>query len=217
MSDSEDAFKIKQATDLYSQVIAMSQNWRLVDEVKARLIIEYAKDATELFGTTNQEKKVELKRIIEKAEQIVPPDSVDSLKKRSQKLVLKRIYPKNRRLRNVLLMAIGTITITFILLPSFLSDRKPDVPSQSLVNDDSNKEAESISSHKPLWVEKLTHEPILPSVGVAGLRLGDSESLVLSKLGEPTTPVRQIIGNDKEIFLDDTLGKVVHYSMNYDF
>jgi len=199
MSNSEHAFKIKQAINLYSQVIVMSQNWQSVDEVKARLIVEYAKDATELFGTTNQEKKVELNRIAERAGQVVPPDSVDSLRKRSEKLVLQLLYPKNGMLRNGLLMAIGAIIIAPILLSEFLPNKKTD------------------SSHKPVWVEKLTHEPILPGVGVAGLRLGDSESLVLSKIGEPTTSVRQVIGNGREIFLDDTLGKVGSYVMNYDF
>lgn len=89
MSDSEDTLKIERANNLYSLVITMSQDWQSVDAAKAKLIIEYAKDAIELFGKTNQEKKVELRKIVEEAEHIVPPDSVDSLKKRAERLALK--------------------------------------------------------------------------------------------------------------------------------
>lgn len=92
MSDSEDTLKIERANNLYSLVITMSQDWQSVDAAKAKLIIEYAKDAIELFGKTNQEKKVELRKIVEEAEHIVHPDSVDSLKKRAERLALKYSY-----------------------------------------------------------------------------------------------------------------------------
>ena len=100
---------IKHANYLYVQVSELCQDWRSVDLVKARLIVERATDAIASFGKTNHEKKVQLKEIIEKAEQVIPPDSIDGLKKRAEKFILKIIYPKSRRLRNVLVASIGAI------------------------------------------------------------------------------------------------------------
>lgn len=99
------------ANDLYGRVKAMAKDLASADEVKAQLIIEYAKDAIDLFGKGNQERKVELRLIIEQAERTISPDSIDTLKKRAEKVVLRLIYPRNPKLRNVLLLGIGAFFI----------------------------------------------------------------------------------------------------------
>jgi hypothetical protein len=95
------------ATILYVQVAAMSRALDTWDEAKARLVIEYANDAMALFGKTHQRNKVELKRIIEEAEKIISPDSIETLKKRAEKAILRVIYPKQPGLRDVLLLVLG--------------------------------------------------------------------------------------------------------------
>jgi hypothetical protein len=107
------------ANDLYSKVMLMCQDWHLVDEAKAQLIIEYAQDALKAFGDTNQEKKVQLKEILNKVEPLVSPDSIDTLKKRLQRIILRSIYPKNKHLRNVLLITFVMIWIVGLGIPSF--------------------------------------------------------------------------------------------------
>jgi hypothetical protein len=96
-------------------VRALSGNWQTVNEVKAQLIIEAARDAIEAFGDTHQEEKVELRVTIEKAELIISPDSIDSLKKRAEKFVLRFLYPRNPIVRNTLFVLIALITVTGIL------------------------------------------------------------------------------------------------------
>jgi hypothetical protein len=108
------------ANKLYDQVISMSKDWETVDEVKAKLIIEYSKDAIDEFGKTNQDKKVELRKIIEKAEHVISPDSIDTFKKRAEKSVLKFVYPKNKKLRNIMLLLLGIIILLALILPFIL-------------------------------------------------------------------------------------------------
>ena len=89
----------------------MAKDLPRADEVKAQLIIEYAKDAIDLFGKGNQERKVELRLIIEQAERTISPDSIDSLKKRAEKVLLRLIYPRKPILRNMLMVGIAVIII----------------------------------------------------------------------------------------------------------
>ncbi len=113
--------EIEQANHLYSQVLKMSEDWESVDEVKAKLIVVYANDAVELYGRTNHEKKVELNRIIEQAEQIVPPDSIENLMKRAERFVLEIVFPRNRKLRNALLITIGSLIVISIIGTSLIT------------------------------------------------------------------------------------------------
>lgn len=130
---------IARANDLFVQVMAMSQNWDAVDEIAARRINEYAKDAIELYGKTNQDKKIELKRIIEEAEQIIPPDSLDIWKKRAEKVVL-RLLPKSSRKRKILLTIGGLFIVTSFIAPifstiwSFITSSKPKATQEKVTN-----------------------------------------------------------------------------------
>jgi hypothetical protein len=112
--------KEESANKLYDQVVNLTKDWDAVDEVKAQLIIEYAKDAIEDFGKTNQDKKVELRRLIDKAEHVTSPDSIDTFKKRAEKTVLRFVYPKNLKLRNTTLLIIGILTLAVLILPFLL-------------------------------------------------------------------------------------------------
>jgi hypothetical protein len=113
--------EIEQANHLYHLVLKMSQDWDSVDVVKAQLIIAYAQDAVESFGRTNHEKKVELSTIIDRAEQIVPPDSIESLRKRAERLFLQILFPRNRRLRNALLVTVALFVIGSIVVTSVVT------------------------------------------------------------------------------------------------
>src|ERR1044071_1185001 len=95
---------------LYSQVVTMISDWKSVNDVKAELIKEYANDAIALLGNTNQEKKVELRRVVEKCDEIISPESFDSLKKQAEKAFLRIVYPRNRALRNMLFVAVISIS-----------------------------------------------------------------------------------------------------------
>ena len=142
---SENLPNIKHADYLYVQVLELCQDWRSVDLEKARLIIERATDAIASFGKTNHEKKVQLKEIIEKAEQVIPPDSIESLKKRAEKFILKFIYPKSRRLRNVLVAGVGAILFlsiggtTLLAVRSFLE--KDPLEKKQLTQEESAQKA----------------------------------------------------------------------------
>jgi hypothetical protein len=127
--------KIAAANDLFTQVRAMSDELEDADEVKAQLILEYAKDAIELYGATNQERKVELRRLIERVERIVSPDSIDSLKKRAERVVLKFVYPRRPILRNTLLVTIGVALLIVAIVPvtafwGYLTSTTETLPSQ---------------------------------------------------------------------------------------
>jgi hypothetical protein len=114
---SSEAKNIATANDLYVQVKAMSSELQFADEVKVQLIIEYAKDAIELYGATNQERKVELRQIVDRAEQIVSPDSIDSVKKRAERLILRFIYPRRPIIRNIVLVTIGIALVAVAITP----------------------------------------------------------------------------------------------------
>lgn len=113
---------IDQADKLYSLVVSMITDWNSVNDVKAEIIKEYATDAIALFGKTNQEKKVELRRVAEKCEEIISPESFDSLKKRAEKALLRIVYPRNPALRNILFVSILSITFLSILIPALLNN-----------------------------------------------------------------------------------------------
>jgi hypothetical protein len=123
---------IKRARRLLQQARAMSRDLSSVDEPKAVLIIEYARDAIDLFGKTHQTQKVELRKIIERAESAVAPESIDSLKKRAEKLFLRLIYPKDPRLRNAFLALGGLVIVASLAAPLVIklrgSNAKTDSP-----------------------------------------------------------------------------------------
>ena len=99
------------AEQLYEKVKNLTAGGIPSDESTASIIVELVDDAVKEFGSTNQDKKVELRRIKEKAEEVLPPRTVEELRKRAEGQILKRTFPRNRIIRNVVLLIIGSGTI----------------------------------------------------------------------------------------------------------
>ncbi|MFL6335305.1 MAG: hypothetical protein ACJ754_18490 [Pyrinomonadaceae bacterium] len=99
------------AEDLYSKAKDLYGDGNDIDEDKARRIIEYADDAIREFGNTNQEKKVELRRWKTEAEAVLPPGTLEELRKRAEGELLKRSFPRNKLPRIVLLALVALIVI----------------------------------------------------------------------------------------------------------
>jgi hypothetical protein len=108
---------IHRARRLFQQAKTMSNDLLSIDEAKAQLILEYARDAIDLYGKSHQKEKVELRRVIEQVERALPPDSMDTLRKRAEKLFLRLVYPRNARLRNTVLFIIGLATVVSLAAP----------------------------------------------------------------------------------------------------
>jgi tetratricopeptide (TPR) repeat protein len=106
-----DDSELTQAERLYDKVKGLYHNAESLDENTARLIAESVDDAISLFGKTNQEKKVELKRIRREAEDALPPATVEELRKRAEGKALSKIHPKNKNLRNAVYTIIALIIL----------------------------------------------------------------------------------------------------------
>jgi hypothetical protein len=104
------------AEQLYERVKSLYQNTKPLDQNAAKLVTELADDAIKEFGNTNQEKKVELKQWKAQAELVLPPATIEDLRKRAEGQLLKKSYPKNKFLRNVLLGAVALIVVFLGLL-----------------------------------------------------------------------------------------------------
>lgn len=87
----------------------------------ASVIIESANDAIREFGNTNQEKKIELKRIVKEAEEVLPPATIKELRERAEAKALKTIHPKSRVLRNVVY---ATFALFIIIIPTIYALRQ---------------------------------------------------------------------------------------------
>jgi len=111
---------IEQADKLFSLVMSMVADWNSVTYVKAELIKEYAQDAIALFGKTNQEKKVKLRKVLDNCEERISPESFESFKKRAEKAFLRIVYPKNSTSRNILFVAILAIPLLSLIIPSLI-------------------------------------------------------------------------------------------------
>lgn len=107
--------RVEYANKLYSEVVAMCQDWHAVDETKARQIIECAQDALKAFGDTNPEKRAKLKKILVEAESCIPPDSIVDFKKRSERLVLKLLHLRNMKHRNAFMITFGVLGLLVVL------------------------------------------------------------------------------------------------------
>jgi hypothetical protein len=94
------------AYQLFEEVQTLTTQ-RSLDVETARLLIEKADDAIREFGNTNQEKKVQLRKWKDDAELVLPPQTIDDLRKRAEGQILKKSYPKSARTRNILLVLVG--------------------------------------------------------------------------------------------------------------
>jgi hypothetical protein len=99
------------ANQLYDKAQSLIQNLSALDENTARIVVESADDAIKEFGSTNQEKKVQLREWKAKAELVLPPGTIQELRKRAERELLKKSYPKSTRMRNVVLAVVGVAVI----------------------------------------------------------------------------------------------------------
>jgi len=104
------------ANELYQKVKRLIHETKSLDEKTATLIVELADDAIKEFGNTNQEKKVELRQIRTRAESVLPPETLEELRKRAEGRYLRSFYPKSPVLRWLLLGIIGLGVMVSILL-----------------------------------------------------------------------------------------------------
>lgn len=96
------------ADRLYKQVKTLIGSSRSLDIDKAKLIVESADDAIKEFGSTQQEKKVQLKEWKRQASAILPPATLKDLKERAEGQLIEVGYPRKRWQRNTLLWVIGS-------------------------------------------------------------------------------------------------------------
>jgi hypothetical protein len=105
------------ASKLYEQAKDLTQDRENIDEATARKIIELIDDAIKEFGTTNHDKKAELRKLRPELEKVLPPDTVEALRKRAEGHLLQVAYPKHKLLRNTLLWV---VSIAVIITPLIL-------------------------------------------------------------------------------------------------
>jgi hypothetical protein len=108
--------KFIHADQLYEKVKSLMQDAKPLDQGSARLIVELADDAIKEYGSTSQERKVELKLWKEKAELVLPPSTLEELRKRSEGQLLKKSYPKNVLLRKALFGVVALVLLILTLL-----------------------------------------------------------------------------------------------------
>lgn len=146
---------ISYANELYDRVKTLIQNTIPLDVNTARVIIELVDDSIKEFGSTNQEKKVELKQIKEQAEDVLPPKDVKELRTRAEGKALKKLHPNNKILRNALyaiaalvLIVVATFNAWKPLLRQGEAARTEPSPSPALLT-----EAAAAPSQPPPCVE----------------------------------------------------------------
>jgi hypothetical protein len=109
------------ANQLYDKVKGYIENTKPLDEHTARIIVESVDDAIKEYGNSNQEKKVDLRKWKAEAELVLPPSTIEELKKRAEGQFLRKSYPRNRLLRNSLFIAI-IVTAVGVPLALYVKD-----------------------------------------------------------------------------------------------
>jgi hypothetical protein len=143
-----DKENLTHANYLYDSVKNLIQNSEALDESEARIIVESAEDAINEFGSTNQEKKVKLRKWKYQAELVLPPGTIEELRKRAEGNLLKRSWPRSVLLQRALLGIVALVLIggTFLYLKKTFS-----------ANDDANKVSPMLN---PLPSPLITSTPV---------------------------------------------------------
>jgi hypothetical protein len=140
------------AEDLYSKVKNLYGDGNDIDEEKARHIIEYADDAIKEFGNTNQQKKVQLRKWKAQAEAVLPPGTIEELRKRAEGELLKRTFPRNVTLRASLL----SLVILLVLISGILAIKKGVSEQVGTANAIPSPSPEQIGAKLSCNIDKLT-------------------------------------------------------------
>lgn len=107
---------LEHANGLYEKAKRLIHETERLDQNTAKIIVESADDAIKEFGTTNQEKKVELKGWKKEAESVLPPDTIEELRKRAEAKLIGKTYPGSEPRRNFVLWVIGIGVVAVILI-----------------------------------------------------------------------------------------------------
>lgn len=146
--------RIIYANQLYEKAKSLCRDMKNPDEQTAKLIIESVDDAIKVFGTTNQHKKVELRKIKAEAEKILPPDTIESLRKRAEADLLQKVYPKQSAFRKLLLLVIAIAVLVtplvFGIKELLKSQPPPTTPTETKEQDDEKtSQASDVSKQLP--------------------------------------------------------------------
>lgn len=144
--------KLIVANRLYDSVKALIEKPEALNENEARIIVESTDDAVKEFGSTNQEKKVELRKWKAQAELALPPSTIEELRKRAEGELLKRSYPRNVIGRNILLTIVATLVIIGGLLTlkqAFSGHSDTENKNSSTANNPDSKPSLALSTAGP--------------------------------------------------------------------
>ncbi|HEY0173217.1 MAG TPA: hypothetical protein VGB98_19565 [Pyrinomonadaceae bacterium] len=111
--------ELAHAHALYKKARSLSTHGTPLDAVTAERIVMTARDAIKEFGSTNQEKKIELEKMIKVAEEVLPPPTIAELKMRAEGTIIRTLHPKGRRLRKFVYASVA-ILIVFVPAAMFL-------------------------------------------------------------------------------------------------
>jgi hypothetical protein len=111
---------LEHAHFLYEKAKTLIDRSLNLDETTARVIVETVDDAIKEFGSKHQEKKIELKEWRRRAELVLPPETLEELRKRAESGFFKRFFPQNSRLRAVFIV----IVFVIIVLVGILTAKK---------------------------------------------------------------------------------------------
>lgn len=166
------------AAQLYERVKSLSQELqKRPDVTTARLIIESVDDAITEFGSTNQDKKVELRKIKEQAERILPPDTLESLKKRAEGEFLRKLYPKQKAFRMLMFIAILMIP-SALVLREFLIKKEPTIQSETEPRTDGRALSEQDKSRR---LEPANEGPQVEEHGASSAQIANMQSQHLKR------------------------------------
>ncbi|HEY0347142.1 MAG TPA: hypothetical protein VGC60_03205 [Pyrinomonadaceae bacterium] len=136
------------ANQLYGKVKTLIQNKAGLDKNNARVIVESVDDALKEFGSTDQNKKIELREWRAKAVRALPPETFRELIDRGVKEWLPKLWPKNPKLQTGLLVIVF-VTVVAGGLATFKRtfwDRPEPTPTPPLNSTNSNDGRTSKSS-----------------------------------------------------------------------
>jgi hypothetical protein len=110
---------LSRAFKLYWQAKALSQYVKSPDRHTALALIRIAGDAIQEFSNTNQDKIIELERIILEAKQAVPPEGLKELCGRAVSYIIEKVFPKNSVVRAALLTVLGAAILLSAGVPAW--------------------------------------------------------------------------------------------------
>jgi hypothetical protein len=193
------------ADQLYDKAKLLYAPFPEIDDPTARLIIQLADDATIAFGNTNQEKKVELKKIKLDAEKLLPPATLEDLKKRAESAVL-TTYPSKQRTRKILIYAIAVIISLTAVVGAWELIAPSRYKPSNLVNSLFEKEKE-ILDLKVKLSNKTTNDKVISTRGEFWLwlpnkrRVAGRYELRLTNEGEAPPTIDIKAGKEVDVFV----------------